>query len=83
MERFPISWPTIADLEREHVLDTLLRCDGNRTRAATLLGISVRGLRTKLSAYAKQGFAVHRPGGSACFVNFLGRPGLPQDRPYS
>jgi hypothetical protein len=83
MARFPFSWPTIADLEREHVLDTLQRCDGNRTRAATLLGISVRGLRTKINAYAKQGFAVQKPSGSTCFVNFLGRPGLPEDRPFS
>ena len=48
MEYFP--WPSVADVERRHILDTLRHCDGNRTRAAKLLGISIRGLRNKLRA---------------------------------
>jgi DNA-binding NtrC family response regulator len=34
------------------VLDTLKRADGNRTRAARELGISLRGLQYKLRRYA-------------------------------
>jgi hypothetical protein len=39
---------TLADVEREHSLDTLACCHGNRTRAAKLLDISIRCLRMKL-----------------------------------
>jgi hypothetical protein len=48
-------WATLAEVTRAHVLDTLVHCDGNRTRAAKLLGISVRGLRDKLREYADSG----------------------------
>jgi Bacterial regulatory protein, Fis family len=57
----------LSDLEREHILATLRRCRGNRTRAAKSLGISVRGLRIKLAAYAEMGVevppAAHRDSG--------------------
>jgi two-component system, response regulator FlrC len=39
---------TLAEVEREHILETLTCCDGNRTRTAKFLDISVRCLRTKL-----------------------------------
>jgi DNA-binding NtrC family response regulator len=52
---------TVADLERHLILETLDHCDGNRTRAATLLGISIRTLRNKLSDYAALGVAVPQP----------------------
>jgi len=46
--------PSLDDVERDYILDVLRRCDGNRTRASKLLGISVRGLRIKLAAYVQQ-----------------------------
>jgi hypothetical protein len=55
-------WSTVADVERRHILETLLHCDGNRTCAAKVLGISIRGLRTKLGKYQQEGFNVPRPG---------------------
>jgi DNA-binding NtrC family response regulator len=42
---------TLDELERRHILTGLERCGGNRTRAAQLLGISVRTLRNKLRDY--------------------------------
>lgn len=49
---------TVGEVERELVLQTLLRCDGNRTRAARVLGLSVRTLRNKIRLYAADGIAV-------------------------
>ena len=46
---------TLAEVEREHILDTLVYCRGNRTRTAELLGISIRGLRNKLHDYKQLG----------------------------
>ena len=53
-------WPghTLAEIERDYILETLAMCGGNRTRAATHLDISVRGLRIKLHRYAEDGFAI-------------------------
>ncbi len=45
---------SLADLEREHILESLKKTCGNRTRAAKSLGISVRHLRRKLHAYDYQ-----------------------------
>jgi len=42
---------TVADVERRLIFATLEHCDGNRTRAAEMLGISVRTLRNKLNEY--------------------------------
>jgi DNA-binding NtrC family response regulator len=52
---------TIADAERDLILETLTYCHGNRTRAATVLGISVRTLRNKISEYAACGLPVPPP----------------------
>ena len=52
---------TLAEVEREHILATLESCHGNRTRAASLLRISIRGLRIKLHEYAQAGCAVCEP----------------------
>src|SRR5580698_10026647 len=38
---------TVADVERDLILDTLDHCLGNRTHAANILGISIRTLRNK------------------------------------
>jgi transposase len=49
---------TLAEVEREHILDTLTCCDGNRSRAARLLDISVRCLRMKLHQFGQSGAKV-------------------------
>ncbi len=46
------------DVERELIIETLSHCLGNRTRAAELLGISIRTLRNKLQEYRAHGVAV-------------------------
>jgi DNA-binding NtrC family response regulator len=48
----------MSDVERDHIIETLNRTEGNRTQAAALLGISIRALRNKLKAYAQTGVAV-------------------------
>jgi len=55
---------TVADVERELIIDTLSHCLGNRTHAANILGISIRTLRNKLRQYTDQGFPVPMPGAS-------------------
>ncbi len=42
---------TIADVERDMIINTLDHCLGNRTHAANILGISIRTLRNKLNQY--------------------------------
>jgi len=49
---------TLEEVEREHILSTLQRHDGNRTATAAELGISRRTLYYKLTEYQKQGFEV-------------------------
>jgi len=49
---------TLAEVEREHILDALVCCHGNRTHTASLLDISLRGLRIKLHDYAQSGCIV-------------------------
>ena len=44
----------VSDVERELILNTLDHCLGNRTHAATILGISIRTLRNKLKEYGQQ-----------------------------
>lgn len=45
----------LSELEREAILKALKMCKGNRTKAAQLLGITVRTLRNKLKQYEKEG----------------------------
>ncbi len=54
---------TVAEVEREVILDTLHHCLGNRTHAANILGISIRTLRNKLKLYAGDGVHVPPPSG--------------------
>ena len=53
---------TVADVERDLIIDTLQHCLGNRTHAATILGISIRTLRNKLKQYSVEGHTVPSPG---------------------
>jgi two-component system, response regulator FlrC len=54
---------TVADVERDLILETLKHCLGNRTHAANILGISIRTLRNKLNEYSTDGVPVPPPGG--------------------
>jgi DNA-binding NtrC family response regulator len=53
---------TVADVERDLILETLKHCLGNRTHAANILGISIRTLRNKLNEYADDGVPIPAPG---------------------
>ncbi len=55
---------TVADVERDLIIDTLKHTLGNRTHAAKILGISIRTLRNKLNAYVQDGMAVPPAGAS-------------------
>ncbi|MDA8086582.1 MAG: sigma-54 dependent transcriptional regulator [Nitrospiraceae bacterium] len=43
----------IRDMERDLIIETLRGVDGNRTRAARILGVSVRTIRNKLKEYGE------------------------------
>lgn len=49
---------TIADVERDMIVNTLEHCLGNRTHAANILGISIRTLRNKINAYKDEGIEI-------------------------
>ncbi|KMO41538.1 ATPase AAA [Methylobacterium tarhaniae] len=53
---------SLAEVERDLILDTLDHCLGNRTHAAKILGISIRTLRNKLNEYTDAGIPVAEPG---------------------
>ena len=48
----------VADVERDLILATLRHTDGNRTHAASVLGISIRTMRNKLREYAENGMII-------------------------
>jgi DNA-binding NtrC family response regulator len=54
---------TVAEVERDLILETLKHCLGNRTHAANILGISIRTLRNKLNEYAADGSPIPPAGG--------------------
>ena len=51
---------TVREMERELIMKTLQTVSENRTRAAEMLGISIRTLRNKLNEYKARA-----PGGAA------------------
>jgi two-component system, response regulator FlrC len=51
----------MVEVERDLIIETLGHTLGNRTHAATILGISIRELRNKLRDYAAHGVAVPPP----------------------
>jgi DNA-binding NtrC family response regulator len=53
---------TVEEIERELILFTLAHHCGCRTRAANVLGISIRTLRNKIHEYESLGIAVPLPG---------------------
>ncbi|HYB09169.1 MAG TPA: sigma 54-interacting transcriptional regulator, partial [Alphaproteobacteria bacterium] len=55
---------TVADVERDLIIETVSHCLGNRTHAANILGISIRTLRNKLKQYSEEGIPVPMPGES-------------------
>ena len=52
---------SLADLEQDTILQVLEACEGNRTRAAGQLGISIRTLRNRLRDYRARGVVVPPP----------------------
>ena len=63
-ELTPLVGRTVADVERELILETLTHCGGNRTHAANVLGISLRTIRNKLNDYA----GAQRPSEVSCWA---------------
>jgi DNA-binding NtrC family response regulator len=49
--RVSSEFPTLRELEKQHIFAALDRCNGNRTNAAKLLAMSSRTLRNKLHEY--------------------------------
>ena len=48
----------LADVERWMIFATLQKCGGNKTRAAALLGVSLKTLYNRLNAYRAQGLSM-------------------------
>lgn len=55
---------SVAEVERLLIVDTLAHTLGNRTRAAMILGISIRTLRNKLKQYSDEGMPITPSGPS-------------------
>ena len=55
--RIPVG-TNLADAERWMIIATLKKCGGNKTRAAALLGVSLKTLYNRLNAYRAQGLEV-------------------------
>ncbi len=52
--RIPVG-TNLADVERWMIYATLKKCGGNKTRAAALLGVSLKTLYNRLNAYRAHG----------------------------
>lgn len=48
----------LADVERWMIFATLQKCGGNKTRAAALLGVSLKTLYNRLNAYRAHGLVM-------------------------
>ena len=46
-----MGFQTLAEVEKEHILDVLHKLGGNKTHAAKALGIGIRTLQRKLIQY--------------------------------
>lgn len=55
--RIPVG-TNLADVERWMIFSTLQKCGGNKTRAAALLGVSLKTLYNRLNAYRALGLAM-------------------------
>jgi DNA-binding NtrC family response regulator len=59
---FPLTTPSevlpLEEIEKRHILAALRHTNANRTRAAALLGISIRTLRNKLQEYRAAGIVI-------------------------
>ena len=69
----PLVGRRVDEVERALILETLTHCLGNRTRAAEILGISIRTLRNKLHEYRASGVPVPVAPGQ--------QPGIPVESP--
>ena len=47
-------FPSMDEVEKEHIIRALGQVDHNRTKAAKLLGMNVRTLRNKINAYREE-----------------------------
>ena len=56
---------SLADIERRSILATLRYCQGNKNRAAEVLGISLKTLYNRLSEYRTAGHVAAEPVGAA------------------
>lgn len=70
--RLPVFGWSLWELEKWYIMETLRQIRGNRTHAAKLLGISLRGLQYKLHRYAKEDQA-NGPGPSTWIMSSPGR----------
>jgi hypothetical protein len=61
--RIPVG-TNLADAERWMIFATLQKCGGNKTRAAALLGVSLKTLYNRLNAYRAQGLAMDYDAGA-------------------
>lgn len=52
---------TIEAVEKDMILNALCQCKGNRSKAAIVLGISIRTLRNKLNEFEREGTRIPRP----------------------
>lgn len=72
-EAFAFVGRSVAEVERLLIVDTLAHTFGNRTHAATILGISIRTLRNKLKQYGDEGMTI--PSSSSGTTDFaVSRP---------
>jgi len=62
----------LADVERWMIFATLQKCGGNKTRAAALLGVSLKTLYNRLNAYRAQGLVMDYPVTAARDIEITG-----------